>query len=81
MDTPRYQHDCTSCIFLGQYNEFDLYFCGTQMVGGSTVIARFSDYGPDYQSGLIFGQQRIIPELTEAYDRAVARGLLKLPCT
>ena len=39
-----------------------------------TVIARYSDRGEDYTSGLIL--VGITPSLTEAATRAVKRGLL-----
>ena len=73
-DQPRFQHDCTICTFLGQYNEFDLYFCPQ---GGRipTVIARYGDDGPEYQSGLI--PASVLPELQEARKRAIDKGLLK----
>ena len=73
MSPPRFQHDCTACTYLGQHDEFDLYFCPQ----GSfpTVIARYGDDGPEYQSGLI--PRSILPELDEARNRAIAAGLLK----
>jgi hypothetical protein len=48
----RYKHDCNKCVFLGNYNEYDLYFCaiGNFMVE-PTVIARYGEDG-DYLSGL-----------------------------
>ena len=71
MDEPRYKHDCESCVFLGQRDAHDLYFCDCVH---PTVLARYSDRGEDYTSGLpLVG---IAPPLTEAAKRAVARGLL-----
>lgn len=74
---PKFEHDCADCVFLGPYIEgintrYDLYFC---MQGGHipTVIARWSNKGPDYYSGLGFN---LIP-LQVAERRAVSRGLLK----
>jgi hypothetical protein len=32
MDSPRYAHDCTNCIFLEQEDQYDLYFCPKMMV-------------------------------------------------
>lgn len=53
MKEPRYQHDCKRCEFLGQYKEFDLYYChqkqGLDVMGGS-VIARRSSKDSDYMS-------------------------------
>jgi len=70
-NTARYKHDCKNCTYLGQFNEYDLYFC---LQGGKipTVIARFSSEGPDYYSGITSN----ITELTEAKCRAITRGLL-----
>ena len=70
---PKFKHDCDCCNFLGHHQEHDLYHCSQ---GGSipTVIARWSDYGPDYSSGLSFA--RHIPILGEASRRAVEMGYL-----
>lgn len=53
MDSPRYDHDCTNCIFLEQYDQYDLYFCPKNDGTIATVIARKSSEGPDYYSGLL----------------------------
>lgn len=81
--TPRFAHDCTACVFLGTNTlpdsevawyprVADLYFCNQ---GGflPTVIARYSDDGPDYSSGLAF---RSNPHLRRAVVLATERGLL-----
>jgi len=54
MDTPRYSHDCSDCVFLGQFNKYDLYFCPRE----PTIIARYSSEGSEYTSGIIFGIMR-----------------------
>lgn len=87
MDAPLWRHDCTRCEFLGRYlfdgEWFDLYHCD-QAIGGPTVIARFSDQGRDYCSGLCFGQAHAAAEeepmhpLGEAVLRAYRRGLLRV---
>lgn len=48
---PRFQHDCDNCIYLGQHEEYDLYYC-TQGGDWPTVIARYGDEGSEYTSGL-----------------------------
>lgn len=73
---PEYVHDCADCTYLGRHYSdrqriSDLYVCKGLM---PTVIARFSDEGSDYTSGLCFVGG--VGELTEAHRRAVARGLL-----
>lgn len=70
----RYDHDCESCVFLGPYQQFDLYYCG-DLGRLSTVIARWSSDGPDYASGMCFAVARTIEELAVALDRAVQMGL------
>ena len=69
----RYKHDCDRCIYLGRWEEYDLYFCAYDLLG-PTVIARFGSDGPDYASGLRVAS--MIPELAEARTRAIAAGLL-----
>jgi len=65
---PRYQHDCTACHFLGQYKKYDLYFCPTHE---PTVVARFSDRGQDYNSGMVFA----VTSPRHHYREAVIRAL------
>ena len=55
MPKPKYQHDCNTCIFLGQTlgecYRVDLYFHPPfDKREKGTVIARFSDEGSDYAS-------------------------------
>ena len=68
----RYEHDCEKCKPLGEFQEFDLYFC-EQALGGKTVIARSGPEG-EYVSGMSFADS--MPELGEAKRRAIAAGLL-----
>ncbi len=71
-EKPRYEHDCESCTFLGQFYEYDLYFCLKGHL--STVIARYGHEGYEYLSGIagIGG----MPPLTKAAYRAIEKGLL-----
>lgn len=94
-DTPRFQHDCPACKFLGQYRyaddpnkryDYDLYVCG-QAGSIPTVIARFSDDGPDYMSGIhgglfvnVNGVNPTYP-LTVALYQAVQEGYLRISAT
>ena len=77
MNQPQFTHDCTSCVFLGLHVQdgapCDLYYCGATVDRG-TVIARYSDEGHDYQSGLEIGKMGY-GALGEAYKRAVEKGL------
>ena len=70
MDKPKFKHDCSCCTFLGvtKYDNeyYDLYFCAG--AGMPTVIARFSDEGPDYMSGMNFG-------VSELFSGEISRPL------
>ena len=68
----RYQHDCYVCTPLGEYGDADLYFCNKG--GIETVIARHSNQGSDYTSGLYMATA--LPDLREAKKRAIKAGFL-----
>ncbi len=70
----RFQHDCEKCKPLGEFGDADLYYCDVQSIGGATVIARYSDDGGDYQSGMVFADK--IPALGEAKKRAIESGYM-----
>jgi hypothetical protein len=70
----RFQHDCSCCIFVGQHNGQDLYYCPSGGVP-ATVIARRSDEPSDYSSGMVFAVRGDIEELKVALNRAVELGL------
>lgn len=72
-ERPQWAHDCDDCVFLGQHDDVDLYYCEAKGPG-ITLIARHSDEPSDYNSGLCFISS--IPVITEAARRAVAKGLL-----
>lgn len=75
-DTPLYAHAyCDNCVFLGRdsSDRFDLYFCPQN--GRPTLMARASSQDSDYVAGICF--RKSYPELQEAYERAVERGLLE----
>ena len=74
----RFQHDCDKCKPLGEFGDADLYFCPAQLVGGENVIARYSDDGGDYQSGMEFADK--IPALGEARNRAIAARHMTREC-
>ena len=67
MEEPRYKHGCKMCEFLGQYKEYDLYFCPNE----PTIIARYSDEDGDYGSGLVFG----VTSDKGCYREALVRAL------
>lgn len=65
-DKPVFKHDCSFCIFLGRYDEQDLYACPQEAVW-PTVIARHGDELGEYNSGLPF--ITVNPALAEAARR------------
>lgn len=78
---PQFKHDCDLCVFLGRFEDdrpealywdYDLYWCN-QGDRNPTVIARHSDQGQDYYSGIVHAP--FIPALAEAAARASKRGL------
>lgn len=70
-EPPRFTHDCTRCVFLGQHGPDDLYFHPDER---QTVIARWGSIPQDYSSGLAGAD--FLPALGEAKRRAVEMGLL-----
>lgn len=68
--TPRYQHDCKRCVFLGHHLADDLYVCDAE----PTIVSRHSSAGPDYQSGICFA--RSSESLRQAALRAIELGHL-----
>lgn len=49
---PKFTHDCEKCQYLGTEHNHDLYICAARMIPGlgPSIIARFSNNGPDYAS-------------------------------
>lgn len=70
---PKFKHDCTGCKFIGNgsyHNKIvDWYVCDG--VIGRTIIARYSDVGPDYSSTPIGG----CVDITNLEMAALAQGL------
>lgn len=77
-EQPLYDHDCSSCVFLGvgltaDQRAYDLYFCEQGHLV-PTVIARGSSDPHDYTSGFVLAF--VDPVLREALERARKRGLI-----
>lgn len=84
---PQFTHDSECCTFLGRWRgprpcadgvgelcDYDLYWCDKCIE--PTVISRYGDDGPEYNTGLVFAHRKpFIPALVEAKNRAKARGL------
>jgi len=71
----RFSHSCSCCTYLGQWNEYDLYFCENCCIVPS-VVARWGSDRADYVSGLDDATQCVTPHLREAKRRAEAMGLI-----
>lgn len=71
----RFVHDCDECEYLGQRGEYDLWACVRRNdPHGGTLIARWSDDGPDYYSGTVFAVAALLSgdtdyPLVEAFRR------------
>lgn len=71
----RYDHDCTNCKPLGEFGDYDLYFCPLGGGVNPTLIARYGSEGGSYKSGIAFVGYDVA--ITEGYKRAVKEGFLK----
>jgi hypothetical protein len=67
--SPRFEHDCDRCTYLGREGDSDLYFCGEHYTG-PTVIARYG------KGALFISGAQWVPALGEAKKRALERELL-----
>ena len=47
-ELPQYKHDCSACLFLGRYKNYDLYAHVHEHL--TELIARYSNDGPDYSA-------------------------------
>lgn len=78
---PRYNHDCTHCVFLGEMSRYDLYVCPHNK-RIKTLVARYGNDWSDYFSGTEFAalckKGRFLSEhsfiLYEALIKAEERG-------
>lgn len=71
----KYEHDCPNCKPLGEFEDYDLYFCLQGGGSSPTLIARYGNAGGAYKSGMAFvGTDR---EITEGYKRAKEKGLVE----
>ena len=72
---PQYKHDCENCLFIGVFNNFDVYIClGTE---AGSMIARFGDEGSQYASCNIALLHHILNE-NVPYAKAWREALKKL---
>ena len=79
-----FDHDSDCCTYLGvcvedhgpYEGQYDLYVCISKEYGSFTLLARYSDDGPDYYSGTVFAASDRNPTLYEASRRAIALGII-----
>lgn len=91
-DKPKYDHDCSRCTFLGNYEAgvdkpiFDLYFCyPPSYLEYPTVICRYSSNEADYSSGMAIAlalekEGKTTDPLVVALQRARGRSLYPIMC-
>lgn len=70
----QHEHDCDTCISLGEFKNYDLYFHPPRNGSPWTLVGRFGPHG-DYQSASHITK---VECLVEARKRAVAQGLMKM---
>jgi hypothetical protein len=68
MTQPRYEHDCDRCTFLGQQGTEDVYYCQQGPI--PTVVFRWGDDGPAYQSGWHL-RNELNPQLAERLQQVL----------
>ena len=73
MTKPKFDHDCDNCQYVGNFKEYDLYFCNTT----PTVIARYGNEGSEYASGMVFATPEGIESLYQAKLKSIELGLYK----
>lgn len=77
---PRYKHDCKACVYVGQYQEYDLYACPQYSL--PTIIARYSSEGSHYLSAdvsvALLAQSEGGEALRLGLRKAVDRGLVEV---
>jgi len=50
---PRFEHDCTRCVYLGQHDSFDCWYCPPRehdTIMGGEVVLRYSSEPAEYAS-------------------------------
>ena len=70
---PRYEHDCTDCIYQGILDQYDVYYCPNQ-VGGPTMVYRFGTDNEVDGYGLYISQS-----LRRRDGLSIARDRFSLP--
>jgi hypothetical protein len=71
----RYQHDCEKCKFLGQFQEFDLYWCESfSSPTLDSLLARYGSDGPKYLSSHPPGAFSGVPFLHDWYVEILSRA-------
>ena len=54
----RFHNDCDRCVFLAASDSHDFYYCPREnIMGTETVIARYGNEAPEYQSGILIAKK------------------------
>jgi hypothetical protein len=69
---PVFKHTCEECIFLGRYQEHDLYICSSE-ANRKIISARYGNEGQEFLASFIEAGVRF--QLAEAKRRAIALRL------
>lgn len=72
-----YKHECKSCVYLGKFNNEDLYY---YPIESFTFLARHGNGINDFTSGIIFAEAEkddMNSPLGEAYRRSIERNYFK----
>lgn len=74
LNTKRYIHDCINCTFLGNFQQYDIYFCKQTESWKSSLIARYGSEGSQYASmpfDMIPRLAKDVPDniLSKAYNK------------
>jgi len=77
--TPKFEHDCSRCIFLGHSLNRDYYICIRKEPLLTTLISRYGKDGGSYSSGVEFCWSSIFlnKALQLAYEQGYIIGDLK----
>jgi len=71
--TPLYDHDCDTCVFLGPFEDHDLYVCSH----ANKIIGRYGSSPSDYVSNVDFAIMYRNGEIKENMSRILHEALCR----
>ena len=75
--SPKFQHDCEKCRFLGHFHGHDIYICKATELSYSNILARYGNDGPEYASDFLGHlQQKLVDDFrcVHASDEKIHTG-------